>query len=51
MPASGIAMIEPAATASRISPSCDGVAASASRICGIRDAQLAKENPLPMNAT
>ena len=48
---SGIAISEPTATASRIRPSWDGDACSASRICGIRDAQLAKPNPAPMNAT
>ena len=51
IPASGIAIMAPAATASRIRPSWDGDADSASRICGIRDAQLAKLKPLPRNAT
>ena len=51
IPASGIAMSEPTATASKIRPSSDGVACRASRICGMREAQLAKLNPLPMKAT
>ena len=49
-PASGRATREPTATANRISPSRDGDACRASRICGIRDAQLAKAKPLPMKA-
>ena len=44
------AMTAPAAMASRISPSSDGVACTASRICGMRDV-LAKPRPLPTKAT
>ena len=51
MPARGIATIAPRAMASRTSPSSDGVACSSSRIWGMREPQLAKQNPLPMKAT
>ena len=50
-PASGSATREPRATASSTSPSVDGDACSASRSCGMREAQVAKPNPAPMKAT
>ena len=48
-PDSGMAITDPTATHSRSSPSCAGLTAKRSRTWGIRDAQLAKANPLPMN--
>ena len=51
VPASGMLVIDPAATHSRMKPSCAGLTARLSRICGMRDAQLAKANPERMNAT
>ena len=50
-PDSGIAVTEPTAIASSTSPSFCGVSSSSSRICGIRDAQLANAKPLRMNTT
>ena len=49
-PASGSAISEPTAIASSSSPSSAELSSSWSRTCGIRDAQLAKANPEPMNA-
>ena len=51
MPASGIAIIDPDRDREQDQPQFGRRAASASRICGIRDAQLAKPNPLAMKAT
>ena len=50
-PDSGIELTDPTAIASSTSPSDRGVSSSASRTCGIRDAQLAKAKPLRMNTT
>ena len=47
-PDSGIEITDPTAIARSTSPSVRGVSSSASRICGIRDAQLANANPLRM---
>ena len=49
-PDSGVAMVEPAATDSRMSPSAPGETRSPSRTCGMRAAQLAKIKPLAMKA-
>jgi hypothetical protein len=48
-PDSGMAMTDPTAMHQRSSPSCAGVTSRRSRTWGIRDAQLAKARPLPMN--
>jgi hypothetical protein len=48
-PDSGIEMTDPTAIARSTSPSVRGVSSSASRTCGIRDAQLANAKPLRMN--
>jgi hypothetical protein len=50
-PASNSAVTDPAARVSSTSPSSAEVRSSRSRTCGIRDAQLAKAKPQPMNAT
>ena len=49
-PDSGVAIVEPTAVHSRISPSTPGETRSPSRTCGMRAAQLAKMNPLAMKA-
>jgi hypothetical protein len=49
-PDSGVAIVEPAAVHSRMSPSTPGEIRSPSRTCGMRAAQLAKMNPLAMKA-
>ena len=50
-PASGSEITDPAASESRTSPSCEGSRSRRALTCGIRDAQLAKPNPAPANAT
>ena len=47
-PASGIETTDPTAIARSTSPSVRGVRSSASRIGGMRDAQLANAKPLRM---
>jgi hypothetical protein len=47
-PESGIELTDPTAMASSTRPSERGDSSSASRTCGIRDAQLANANPLRM---
>src|SRR3954466_749469 len=50
-PDSGIAMTEPAAIESSTRPSSDALSPRWVRTCGMREAQLAKAKPAPMNAT
>src|SRR6476469_10732780 len=50
MPAIGSATSEPTAIASSTNPRCCGLSPSSSRICGMRDAQVAVATPAPMNA-
>ena len=50
-PDSGIAMVEPIAMLSRMSPSTPGDTRSWLRTCGIRAAQLANANPAAMKTT
>ena len=49
-PDSGSAISEPAAMASSTSPSWEGSRLNRSRYWGIRDAQVAKANPVAMKA-
>ena len=50
IPEAGVATADPMAMHSRTRPSAPGVSPSSARTCGIREAQLAKSNPLTMNA-
>src|SRR6476646_7572399 len=50
-PASGIDTTDPIAIASSTRPRPRGESPSASRTCGMRDAQLANANPLKMKTT